>query len=165
MNATTALYALGTCLMAATMAVSPTGPSWFEARTTGVKSLTLRGSAEFGSVADGEGTGPFVLTLGADSPTGAVVFTDRTGGRPEVGIYQLGEDPARAIQALVITGSPEWPTGAYRARSGRLTVTRSSDDFVAGQFDLDAVGFEASNPLDEERTLRVRGTFTATPGR
>jgi hypothetical protein len=151
--------------MAATMAVSPTGPSWFEARTTGAKALTLRGTAEFGAVTDGSGAGPFVLTLGAESPTGAVVFTDRTGVRPEPGIYRLGADPEQAIQALVITGSPEWPTGAYRARGGRLTITRSSGEFVAGHFDIDAEGYEATNPLDEERTLRVRGTFTATPGR
>jgi hypothetical protein len=163
MNATTALYALGTCLLAATMAVSPTGPSWFEAHVTGTRTLTLRGEAQFGPVA-GSG-GPFVVTLGARSPTGAVVFTDRTGARPGPGVYRLGEAPAEAIQALVVTGSPEWPTGAYRARRGRLTITRSTPEFVAGHFEIDAVGYEAGNPLDEERPLSVRGTFTAEPGR
>lgn len=164
MNPTTGLYALGTCLLAATMAVSPAAPSWFEAHTTGTKELTLRGTAEYGAVVNDDGTGVFVVTLGAESPTGAVVFTRWSDTRIEPGVYQLG-DSADAIQALVVTGPPTRPTGAFRARSGRLTITPSLGDVVAGHFEIDARGYEAADPADEDRPLSVRGMFTASPSR
>jgi hypothetical protein len=164
MNPTTAVYALGTCLLAATVAAGATAPSWFEARTTGVKTVTLRGSAEFGSVPALGAESPFVITLGAESPTGAVVFTRRNGARPEPGVYSLAEDSPEAIQALVVTGPPTRPTGVYRARSGRLTITRSAEDLVVGRFDMEAAGYEAADPLEEDRALRVRGGFRAMEG-
>lgn len=165
MNATIGLYGLGACLLAATMVVSPAGSSWFEARTTGARELTLSGDAEFGLVGANDSTGPFVITLGAESPTGAVVFTRQSTFRPGPGVYRLGEKAAETIQALVVTGSPEWPTGAYRARAGSLTITRSEGDYVAGHFEIQAVGYDADDPLDEARTLSVQGTFTALPTR
>ena len=139
-------------------------PSWFEARTTGAKALALQGSAEFGVVDGDVGPGAFVLTLGADSPTGAVVFTWPSGPRPEPGVYPLAIDPASGIQALVVTGSPTAPTGAFRARGGTITLTRSRDSFLEGRFEIHATGFEAADPLDEERQLVVRGEFTAAAG-
>lgn len=163
MNAMPALYALGTCLVAALLAAGPASPSWFEAYTTGTKSLALGGSAEFGSVADDDGQGPFVLTLGADSPTGAVLFTRFDGPRLEPGVYPLGSDAPDAVEALVVTGSPGHPTGAFRARAGRLIVTASSCDFMAGRFEIDAVGFEAADPSVEDKELGVRGTFRGLP--
>lgn len=164
MNATPTLYALGTCLLTAALATAATGPSWFEARTTGAASLTLSGPAEFGPVAQPGDGGRFVITLGAESPTGAILFTRPANSRPEAGVYQVAADAPGAIQALVVTGAPTRPTGAYHARTGTLTITTSRDDFIAGEFEIDAVGYSASEPADEDRELRVRGTFTATPG-
>lgn len=164
MHAKPIRYALGTCLLAATMAAAGhAGPSWFEAYATGARTLALHGPAEFGSVDGATGSGAFVLTLGANSPGGAVVFTRANGVRPEPGVYPLGEDPALGIQALVVTGSPTQPTGAFRARAGRLTIARSSGDLIEGHFDIDAVGFEAADPAGEDRELRLRGAFTAEP--
>ncbi len=163
MTATPTLYALGTCLLAATMAAGTATPSWFEARATGAKTLTLSGSAEFGPVADPDGAGRLVLTLGAESPTGAVLFTRPAVTRPEPGIYQLAADAPGAIKALVVTGSPTRPTGAFFARAGTLTITESRADLITGRFEIDAVGYEATGPAGEDRPLRVRGTFTATP--
>jgi hypothetical protein len=156
-------YALGACLLAATMAAANMGPSWFEAYATGAKTLALHGQAEFGSVKGDTDSGAFVLTLGAESPAGAVLFTRANGVRPEPGTYDLGDDPSRAIQALVVTGPPTRPTGVFRARAGRLTIARSSDDLMDGYFEIDAVGFDAANPADEVRELRLRGAFTASP--
>ena len=147
------------------MAADPAGPSWFEAYTTGTKSLTLSGSAEFGSVAEEHGDGPFVLTLGADSPSGAVLFTRFDGPRLEPGVYPLGSEAEGAIEALVVTGAPGHPTGAFHARAGRLIITTSSCDFMAGRFEIDAVGFEAASPSVEDRELGVRGTFRGHPSR
>ena len=162
MHAKPMLCLLGTCLLAATVAAGTARPSWFEAHTTGAKVLTLHGSAEFGAVDGDVGPGPFVLTLGAESPTGAVVFTWPSGPRPEPGVYPLALDPASGIQALVLTGSPTTPTGAFRAHAGTLTVTRSRGSSLEGRFEIEAVGFEAAEPTDEERELVVGGEFTAS---
>jgi len=155
------LYVLGTCLLAATAAAGTASPSWFEARTSGAKALALHGSAEFGVVDGDVGPGAFVLTLGADSQTGAVVFTWPSGPRPEPGVYPLAIDPASGVQALVVTGPPTAPTGAFRARGGTITLTRSRDGFLEGRFEIHATGFEAADPVDEDRQLVVRGEFTA----
>jgi hypothetical protein len=162
MNATRTLYAVGTCVLAATMLAAAPQTSWFEARTTGAKTLTLRGPAEFGSVSGAGAQGPFVISLGATSSTGAVLFTIPSGRRPEPGTYDLA-DPLHVVQALIVTGSPTHPTGAFRGHAGTLTITRSTDEFIAGHFDLHATGFEAPAPADETRRLAVSGVFTASP--
>jgi hypothetical protein len=159
------LCALGVYLVAGTMAAATARRSWFEAHTAGAKELTLRGTAEFGPVAGAEQPGAFVLTLGASSPTGAVVFTRPTATRPESGVYRLSTDGSDGMRALVVTGSPAHPTGAYRAHGGTLTITRSQGDVIEGRFDLEAVGFEAENPSAEDRELVVTGSFTASPSR
>lgn len=164
MNAKPMLPALLLYTLAATLAVGAARPSWFEARTTGDKLLTLRGAAEFGSGASGTtDPAPFVLTLGADSPMGAVLFTQPGGTRPKPGVYQIGPAGEGVTHAMVVTGSPTQPTGVFRARGGTLTVTESRDDFMAGHFEMEAVGFEAANTADEDRELTVRGVFTAAP--
>jgi hypothetical protein len=163
MYAKAMLHTLGTCLLAGTMAMGHANSSWFEAHTTGAKALTLRGSAEYGQVGGEAESGAFVLTLGAQSPTGAVVFTRLSSARLERGVYKVGEAGSEEIQALVVTGPPTRPTGAFRARTGRLTITRSRGDSIEGSFDIRAVGFDAVDQGDETRVLRVRGTFAASP--
>lgn len=154
------LYVLTGLLVAATSA----GPARFEARASGAESLTLRGSAEFGAVADGVGSGRFVLTLGSESPTGTVVFTWPDGTRPETGVYELSDVDGADLRALVVTGSPTAPRGAFRARAGTVSITRSSEDAIQGQFVLEATGYTASDPGDEDRWLKVQGSFTARSG-
>ena len=68
-------YVLGICLVAVMAAAGSSHSSSFEARTSGAQVLELRGSAEFGGVEENRGPSAFVLTLGAESPSGAVVFT------------------------------------------------------------------------------------------
>jgi hypothetical protein len=164
MNPMHTLCSVGTCAVAVTLLAAAAQTSWFEAHTTGAKTLTLRGAAEFGSVPDSTGEAPFVLALGARSATGAVLFTIPSGRRPEPGVYDLAES-LHVVQTLVVTGSPTHPTGAFRAHTGTLTIVRSTDAFIAGHFDLQATGFEAAELDDETRELAVAGVFTATPGR
>jgi hypothetical protein len=164
MNAKPMVLTLGLYLLALTLAASAPKASWFEARTTGAKTLTLQGAAEFGAGAPDTEHTPFVIALGADSPDGAVIFTRQDGGRPEPGVYPLDAGAAGGVQALVVTGSPTRPNGAFHARSGTLTITGSRVDFIEGRFDIDAVGFEAAEPGDESRELAVRGAFTASAG-
>ena len=163
MNAKPMLLTLGLYLLTMALAASASRSSWFEAHTMGAQTLTLRGAAEFGPGAGDTGQAPFVLTLGAESPTGAVLFTRPDGARPEPGVYPLDGADSGGLHALVVTGSPTHPTGAFQARAGTLTIIRSHGDFMEGRFDIDAVGFEAAQPADEDRELVVRGTFTASP--
>jgi hypothetical protein len=165
MSATNTVQVLGACIMAATIAASATPTSWFEARTSGAKELMLRGSAEFGTVPSLQEDSPFVISLGAYSRSGAVVLTRRSGARLEPGVYRLAEESVDAIQALVVTGPPERPTGVYRAKTGLLTITRSDTGVVAGYFEMDAMGYATSDPLEEDRPMQVRGAFTASPDR
>ncbi|HET9727094.1 MAG TPA: hypothetical protein VFP28_09285 [Gemmatimonadales bacterium] len=164
MNAKPMLLTLGLYLLTMLLAASAPTSSWFEARTTGVRTITMRGAAEFGPGAPQSPRAPFVLSLGAESSAGAVIFTRQAGGRLEAGVYPLEASREGSVQALIVTGSPTRPTGAFHARSGTLTITRSQDDLIEGRFDVDAVGFEASDPGDEGKELVVRGVFTASPG-
>jgi hypothetical protein len=164
MSARQMFSALGLYLLTGLLAAYTAGPAWFVAHTAGAQALTLRGTAEFGPVVGAGGTGPFVLTLGAESPTGAVVFTRADGTRPGPGVYPVSEGAAAGVRALVVTGPPTRPTGAFRARAGTLTITRSSGDVIEGRFELETVGFEAADPGNEDRGLVVRGAFNAHPG-
>ena len=164
MNAKPMLPTLGLYLLTMTLAASAPKSSWFEARTTGARTITMRGAAEFGPGAPEAARAPFVLSLGAESSAGAVIFTRQGGGRLEAGVYPLATAGDRGVQALVVTGSPTRPTGAFHARSGTLTVTRSEPGIIEGRFELEAVGFEVSDPSDEGKELVVRGAFTASPG-
>jgi hypothetical protein len=164
MNAKPTLLTLGLYLLAMTLAASAPKASWFEARTTGARTITMSGTAEFGDGAPDAVRAPFVISLGAQSSAGAVIFTRPDGGRLESGVYSLDVGAPGSLQALVVTGSPAHPTGAFHARSGILTIIRSRADIIEGRFDIDAVGFEASDPGDEGKELVVRGAFTASPG-
>jgi hypothetical protein len=165
MNAKPTLLTLGLYFLTMTLAAFAPKASWFEARTTGARTITMSGTAEFGDGAPEAAQAPFVISLGAESSAGAVIFTRPGGGRLETGVYPLEVEGERSVQALVVTGSPTRPTGAFHARSGVLTITRSQGDLVEGRFDIDAVGFEASDPGDEGKELVVRGVFTASPGK
>jgi hypothetical protein len=156
-------YVLGICLVAVMAAAGSSDSPRFEARTSGAQTLELEGSAEFGVVEGDVGPGAFVLTLGAESPTGAVLFTWPSGPRPGPGVYPVAENAA-GVRALVLTGAATAPTGAFRAHGGTLTVTRSRKGLLEGTFDINTAGFEAETPMDEERPLVVRGEFTARPG-
>jgi hypothetical protein len=152
-------------LLSATAAAVPEAPATYVAEVRGAATATLRGSAEFGP-ARGSGYGPFVITLGAHADDGAVVLTRWDGTRPWAGEYRISQDSTEdGIQALVVTGSIEHPTGVFRAKSGTVAITSSSLRHMAGRFELHAVGFLAADPERDDRRLLVRGSFTAGPSR
>ena len=132
MNAKATMYTLAACLVVVSATAMAASRSWFEAYTSGARGVALRGSASFGTVGD-DGRGAFVVTLGAGSPEGAVLFT-RADGRPLTpGSYALDEDPARGVQALVITGPASHPTGAYRDWYRAQEELRSSGEAEASR--------------------------------
>ncbi len=163
MNAKATMYTLATGLVVASAAAMTSSRSWFEAYTSGARTVALRGNASYGTLGEG-GSDVFVVTLGANAPEGAVLFT-RAGRALTPGSYPLNEDPARGVQALVITGSATRPTGAYRARSGTLTIGGMRGDVLDGYFTIEAVGFTAEHPSDEGQELQVRGAFSASRDR
>jgi hypothetical protein len=154
-------------LMSSSLAVTPpTRPvPTYEASLGGALTVALRGAdAEFGAAPGSPG--PFVITLGATSEQGAVVFTRWDGSRPGPGTYAITSEPrGDGIQALVVTGSPTRPTGVFRARQGSMTITSSGVRGISARFRMDAVGFIASEPEREDRELSVKGSFTAAPAR
>lgn len=159
-------YWVGTALLLSATAVAmPAAPAAYVAEVRGAATATLRGPAEFGR-ARGSHEGPFVITLGARAEDGAVVLTRWDGGRPWAGEYQISAEPsADGIQALIVTGPVDRPTGVFRAHRGTVSITSSSLRHMAGRFELDAIGFFAAEPDREDRELRVRGSFTANPSR
>lgn len=164
MRASSSYWVGAALLLSATAAAVPPAPATYVAEVRGATTATLRGSAEFGP-ARGSEDGPFVITLGARAADGAVVLTRWDGTRPWAGEYRVTEDSTDGLQALVVTGPIEHPTGVFRARTGTVSITSSSLRHMAGRFEMYAVGFLAAEPEREDRELRVRGSFTASPSR
>jgi hypothetical protein len=102
-----------------------------------------------------------VITLGAYSADGALVFSRWDGAQPGPGTYPITEEPAEdGLTALVVTGPPTRPHGVFRADRGRLTITHSSPNRLAGGFELHARGFGITDPHREDRDVSVSGSFT-----
>jgi len=154
--------------VSATLALTAAGPAGpavgsYEASLTGAATSTLRGDAEFGPAPGAASGGPLVITLGAYSTDGAMVLTRWNGARPAPGRYTITEEPTRdGIQALIVTGSPDHPTGVFRAEEGTLTITSSARGGLAGRFELRARGFAAGDLEGEDRELAVSGSFAAS---
>ena len=164
MQASSSYWVGAALLLSATAAVLPEPAASYEAELRGAATTTLRGTAEFGQ-AGGSEDGPFVITLGARSDDGAMVLTRWDGSRPWAGDYRISSDSTDdGIQALIVTGSIEAPTGVFRAKGGTVSITSSSLRRMAGRFELDAMGVLAAEPERENRRLRVRGSFTANAG-
>jgi len=142
-----------------------TGPSSFHAEVRGDVTGTAWGEAEFGSVQNPNRTsGAFVVALGTCGQQGAILFTHRSGAPLDVGRYRIsaGADGEDEILALVITGRPTKPTGAFHGQSGWLVVTAASDGLITARFQLDAIGFLAAEPQREDRHVNVTGSLSAT---
>jgi hypothetical protein len=141
--------------------------SSFRAEVRGNVAGNASGEAEFGTVyAVDQSTAAFVVSLGVCGEQSAILFTRRNGAPLDVGRYRIsaGADGVNEILALVMTGSPTRPTGVFRGESGWLVVTAASDQFIAGQFEVDATGFTAAESQDENRQVNVSGSFLATTG-
>lgn len=147
---------------------STDAPSAHAARVTGAATMILAGDAVFGPTRIGARVpASFSLTLGAYSESGAVTFTRIGAARPKVGTYGVraltATFPGNEFHALVSLGGPQSPVGVFRAVGGTVTITESSDDQVVGRYEIQAVGFFASDPENEEREITVRGGFSAEP--
>jgi hypothetical protein len=139
--------------------------SLFNAEVRGDLATSASGEAEFGTVQATDGSSAaFVVSLGVTGHQSAILFTRRSGTPLGVGRYRISEgaNGADEILALVITGLPTNPTGAFRGQSGWLVVTAASDRFIIGRFQVDAIGFLAAEPQREDRHVNVTGSLSAT---
>jgi hypothetical protein len=139
-------------------------PSSFRAEVRTDVVTSVSGDAEFGAVRTADSSpAAFVISLGASSRHGAILFTRKSGSPLKVGRYRVSEraNEADEILALVMTGSPARPTGVYWGRSGWLVVTAASGGNVTGHFEVDGVGFLAKEPSREDRSVSVTGSFSA----
>jgi hypothetical protein len=137
----------------------------YEARLTGSSTATLRGVVDQGQAPGPSPRAAFAITLGAYSNDGALLFSRWDGGQPAPGTYPITDAPTEGgVTALVVTGSPNRPTGAFRAERGSLTITHSSPAGLIGRFELEARGYSAADPDREDRELTARGAFTTLPG-
>jgi hypothetical protein len=149
------------------------GPATHFAHISGAAVTNVAGRAVFGQVTGRcldavSCPGSFSLELGAYSEEGAVVFSRVSSARPEVGTYRVapfqnGPESDTEFHALVSLGSVTMPTGVFRAVSGSVTITQSTEHRVVGHYEVKAIGFLAAQPDNEDRTITVRGGFTAAP--
>jgi hypothetical protein len=136
----------------------------FTAELTGDATAKFFGDATFARVEGGIGApSVFTLDLGQESPGGAILFTRASGSRLSLGTYTISDrgDGSDDLQALVMLGRTERPTGVFRAQSGTLTITSASDTALAGRFTLAATGFLASDPDADDRQVSASGSFRA----
>jgi hypothetical protein len=149
------------------------GPSSHFAHISGAAVTDVAGHAVFGQVIGScvvvaHCPGSFSLELGAYSEEGAVVFSRVSSVRPETGTYRVlpfqnGPEGDTEFHALVSLGSMTMSTGVFRAVSGTVTITQSSEYRVVGHYEVKAIGFLAAQPENEDRVITVRGGFTAEP--
>ena len=135
--------------------------SYFEAAVNGATAARPSGDVAFGMVGDSvAGVAAFTITLGAGDSSGAILFTNLDGGMPAPGRYDLNGE--NGLRATYVAGSPERPTGLFRAEQGTLEITASSAEHISGHFSFSGTGFLASDTADEDRHVTVNGAFTST---
>ena len=153
---------LSLTLMAGTVR-APDNSASFSAVLIGDVKTTIAGDARFGQLKGGPSAPDvFSLTLGADSPQGAVLFTYPNASGLHVGSYRVAEAVREGeLQGLVVLGSADHAEGVFRVTEGTLTITSVSDVEITGLFAVDAEGFLASAPDREQRPVSVSGSFVA----
>jgi hypothetical protein len=159
----------------ATVAAAAVALAWqsaptFTLQSTGAVTLRATGQeARFGVVPHAvRGRPILIVSLGATASAGALQLTVAGDRPPAPGRYpirsswdELGTD-STSFHASFMPGSAERPLGWYHGESGWVTITEARADRMSGTFDVRARGYTATDPLDEERWVTVRGSFDAT---
>jgi hypothetical protein len=159
---------LGTLVAAAVALAWRSAPS-YTLQSAGAVTLHDTGQeAQFGVVRQAiRGRPILIVSLGASASHGALQLTVG-GDRPPVpGRYpvrsswdELVTDPT-SFHASFMPGSVERPLGWYHGESGWVTITNAGPGWMSGTFEVQARGFTAADPLNEERWVTVRGSFDA----
>jgi hypothetical protein len=160
--------------LVATMAFSTSsGPTpAFTLESTGALSLSIRGTEAHYSISPNpvEGKRELAIALGPTGARGAIwLFTPadevlQPGRYPVVSTWTepKGNTTAgRLFHACYMPGTAEHPLGMFHSESGWVTIREVGSGYIAGEFELRARGFLASDEKDENQWVTVRGTFTA----
>ena len=156
------------------LAAAAVGLAWrsaptFTLQSSGAVTLHATGQqARFGVVPRAiRGRPILIVSLGASASAGALQLTVAGDRPPAPGRYpvrsswdELGTD-STSFHASFMPGSVDRPLGWYHGESGWVTITEAGRDRIAGTFEVQARGFTADDPLDEERWVTVRGSFDA----
>jgi hypothetical protein len=113
-----------------------------------------------------DGSPLVVISLGATSGEGSLTLMISGDRLPPSGRYAVRSGEALGVgglhfRAFFVAGSPEHPVGAFHGESGWVTITRSEAGRIAGEFEVQARGFLATDLDDENRWVRVLGHFEA----
>lgn len=136
--------------------------STYELRVRGAVSVTARGRAESGPTGTPEEP-YYTITLGGPDGAAAVVFTWAGSASPPVGVHPVRErEPGKyGFSGLIITGMPAHPSGVFRVQSGTLTITAATPKYLAGRFEVRAVGFLTESPIHDALEVTAEGSFAA----
>lgn len=157
-------------LAAAVVAVAWRSAPNFTLQSTGAVTLRATGhEARFGVVPQAVRGHPIlIVSLGATASAGALQLTVAGDRPPAPGRYpirsswdELGTD-STSFHASFMPGSVERPLGWYHGEAGWVTITEARADWMSGTFEVQARGFAAADPLDQEQWVTVRGSFDAT---
>jgi hypothetical protein len=133
--------------------------SSFTLGSRGAVKLAVRSDeARYGTIRTAEDRGTLVvISLGATSAEGSLTLTMAADQLVPNKRYAVG----RSVRALVVSGGPEHPTGAFHGETGWVTITAIENGRIAGKFELLARGFLATDPQNERRWVAVLGQFEA----
>jgi hypothetical protein len=141
----------------------------FTLQSTGAVALRATGhEARYGVVPHAvRGRPVLIISLGATAAAGALQLTTMGDQAPAPGRYPIRSSwdelagDTTSFHASFMPGSVEHPLGWYHGESGWVTIAEAGPGWISGTFELEARGFSAADPRDEERWVTVRGDFEA----
>ena len=131
----------------------------FEAEVRGAVATMMHGTPTYT---------PSALTLSSGDGSGnggTLVFAASDGAGLTSGSYGVNSKGTTPfVNTLYIAGTPSRPIGVFRGSAGALTVTTSTEQRIAGRFELEAIGVmgdgdETRSPTRDSATVRISGSF------
>jgi hypothetical protein len=156
---------LGTLTAMVAMLPAFSGPFFYLGSRGAVNLVVQSDEARYG-VSKGEEGPRLTIMLGVRRSQGALALSLVGGRSLQIGKYRVRPSGKRLsaepqFQALYVPGAPNRPLGAFRAESGSVTITREEAGWIAGEFEIEARGFVAGQPDNEDQWVTVRGRFEA----
>lgn len=143
------------------------GNATFSASVTGDMEGDIAGSALHGEYSDPtEGT-VFELNFNETGGSGHIVLA-RLSSRPGAGTYHVaditnGDPGAGEFFGLVYEGDDQNLESLFYSTGGTVTISSSSGSQVKGSFEIDVVGYVATDP-GTAISLTISGTFSSKSG-
>ena len=107
------------------------------------------------------------ISLGATEGDAALLLYTYGDEELRTGRYPVGsslpEHPfaGRRFHPCFIAGSPDRPLGFFHGETGWVTITRSEEGRISGEYEIQARGFLAADTSGEDQWVTIRGKFGA----